>query len=164
VCARRSGSKSPQPTVVRTVRRGCMSHSFMPQRKRSVRPVCAAASAGFSPKSPRHGKRAAAGKERNDEVRRNIETGGFLPFHFDSEVLPALYLAVYHAFVPLYADLFRIRRAGHPEVRPPERRLARPEAHRPVPSLGRPRVRPRSLQFSFATVAGGIMHCLTFSV
>lgn len=59
---------------------------------------------------------------------------------------------------------FRIRPAGHPEIRPPEGWLARPQTHRPVPSLGRARVRPRPLTFPFCICCRRVIRCLVPTV
>ena len=71
-------------------------------------------------------------------------------------ILPTLHLALHHAFVPLHSHLLRIRPAGPSQVRPPEGRLARPQAHRPVPSVGRSRVRSRSIKYFLS-------HCFFYS-
>ena len=61
------------------------------------------------------------------------------------KVLSTLHIALHSRFVPLHADLFPIRARSAAQVRSPERNVAYAQKTLALSSLGRQRIRPRTL-------------------
>ena len=71
--------------------------------------------------------------------------GGSVPALDTDSILSAFHLTVYPAGMPFHPDVLRVRKTGTDKARTDKGHVAGDKANLPLPSLGRTRLRPRTL-------------------
>ena len=102
-----------------------------------------------SPKSPLHSFPPSSRRKQVGSSPLPYETArptSFVVAGSAHPLLPDVHLSVHTSLVPFHAYLFRVCTTGHSEAWPAERPVPRHSSHFEMPSMGRKRLRSRSVK------------------